>query len=116
RSGQGHGGEIELGATLTAALAKKDRSAVRWRDAEPSIQLLGRTRGDQIIVFDGPPAMEGKIVMVKVQAAHAMTIFGSIADSVPPDDFISAPKMEISGQTSYREGVCGDGGLMGRPT
>ena len=100
RSERAAGGGIELGATLTAALAKRNRSSssLRRQDPVPNIQLLGRTRGDQIIVFDGPPAMEGKIVMVKVQAAHAMTIFGSIADSKPPMSFTATPQMQLSGQ------------------
>ena len=39
------------------------------------MQLVGRTTSDQIVVFDGPAEMEGRIVNVRIQATHGMTLF-----------------------------------------
>ena len=38
-------------------------------------QLIGRTPGDQIVVFNGPTALAGEIVDVKVTRASALTLF-----------------------------------------
>lgn len=42
------------------------------------IQLVGRTRGDQIVVFPGCPLLAGEIVNVKIARASALTLFGEI--------------------------------------
>ena len=39
-------------------------------------QLIGRTRGDQIVVFDGSPSLKGELVMARVNEARGMTLFG----------------------------------------
>jgi tRNA-2-methylthio-N6-dimethylallyladenosine synthase len=39
-------------------------------------QLVGRTRGDQIVVFDGPPTLAGGLVDVTITAARGLTLFG----------------------------------------
>jgi tRNA-2-methylthio-N6-dimethylallyladenosine synthase len=82
-AGSGRGAEsssqVELGQKLAAALARNTSSADTTSNDDETVQLLGRTRGDQIVVFDGPPSLEGQILPVKVRAAHAMTIFGSQA-------------------------------------
>ncbi len=69
---------VELGRRLAAAM----RAPVgRQADDEPPpivpevIQLIGRTTADQIVVFDGAPSLEGRMVQVRIHAAHAMTIF-----------------------------------------
>ena len=56
---------------LGGAFAKPKRSALT--------QLVGRTRGDQIVVFDGDPSLAGELVDVEVTAARGMTLFGSRA-------------------------------------
>ena len=43
-----------------------------------SIQLVGRTRGDHIAVFDGTEDYKGQIVQVKLTKASALTLFGQI--------------------------------------
>ncbi len=47
-------------------------------EGEQAVQLTGRTTADQIVVFDGPISLQGKIVPVRVHAAHAMTIFADV--------------------------------------
>jgi len=42
-------------------------------------QLVGRTRGDQIVVFDGPLSLVGKLVDVAIIDAKQMTLFGKVA-------------------------------------
>jgi hypothetical protein len=53
-----------------------------WEPAEQNVvQLTGRTTADQIVVFDGPPSLEGQIVPVRVESAHGLTIFASAEKS-----------------------------------
>jgi tRNA-2-methylthio-N6-dimethylallyladenosine synthase len=40
------------------------------------IQLLGRTRGDHIVVFDGAAGLAGQYVDVRIESATALTLFG----------------------------------------
>lgn len=50
--------------------------------AEPSqsqTQLIGRTRGDQIVCFDGEPTLKGRILSVRITDARQMTLFGQRA-------------------------------------
>ncbi len=39
-------------------------------------QLIGRTRGDQVVCFDGNPAIKGTIVDVRIADAQNLTLFG----------------------------------------
>jgi tRNA-2-methylthio-N6-dimethylallyladenosine synthase len=41
-----------------------------------AVQLVGRTTGDHIVVFDGPPALAGRYAGVRVTSATALTLFG----------------------------------------
>ena len=41
-------------------------------------QLTGRTRTDHIVVFDGNERLTGRTVLVRVEAATAFTLFGTI--------------------------------------
>jgi len=43
-----------------------------------SRQLVGRTRGDHIVVFYGDAGLTGKIVQVQVVKASALTLFGEL--------------------------------------
>ena len=45
-------------------------------------QMLGRTRGDQIVAVNADPALRGKLVNVKITDARAMTLFGELAVSL----------------------------------
>ena len=42
------------------------------------MQLVGRTRGDHIVVFDGPADLAGRYVDVSVTGATPLTLFGEI--------------------------------------
>jgi len=39
-------------------------------------QLVGRTRGDQIVCFNGEVSLKGQLLDVEITAAHNMTLFG----------------------------------------
>jgi tRNA-2-methylthio-N6-dimethylallyladenosine synthase len=41
-------------------------------------QLMGRTRGDHIVVFDGPPSLANRYMDVRIVGASALTLFGAI--------------------------------------
>ena len=45
----------------------------------PQTQLVGRTRGDQIVVFDGDLSLKGKLVDVRIDSAKQMTLFATRA-------------------------------------
>ena len=49
------------------------------RRGRGTVQLVGRTRGDQIVVFDGTPALAGQLVDVTVTAVRGLTLFGDRA-------------------------------------
>lgn len=45
-----------------------------------SLQLMGRTRGDQIVVFEGNPSMIGSVRQVKIAGATPLTLCGAVSD------------------------------------
>jgi tRNA-2-methylthio-N6-dimethylallyladenosine synthase len=45
-------------------------------------QLVGRTRGDQVVCFNGNLTLKGKILDVEITDAQNMTLFGELADAV----------------------------------
>jgi tRNA-2-methylthio-N6-dimethylallyladenosine synthase len=53
---------------------RADRQPTPAPDGE--IQLIGRTTGDHIVVFDGPPMLAGQYVDVNIVDATALTLFG----------------------------------------
>ncbi len=56
------------------------RAAKQPTPAPPGqTQMLGRTRGDHIVVFDGEPSLAGQYVDVQIADASALTLMGSIA-------------------------------------
>jgi tRNA-2-methylthio-N6-dimethylallyladenosine synthase len=48
-------------------------------DGETRTQLIGRTRGDQVICFDGPTSLKGEILNIEVTDAKNLTLFGRLA-------------------------------------
>jgi len=42
-------------------------------------QLVGRTRGDYIVVFNGPKTLAGQLINVTIHKASAVTLFGQLA-------------------------------------
>ena len=81
---------VQVGPTLAAGLRKNRPVARLDRQGQPFVaptsspsppdwvQLTGRTTFDQIVVFDGPPALTGRILPVRVREAFGMTIFGDL--------------------------------------
>ena len=45
-------------------------------------QLVGRTRGDQIVVFDGPSSLKGKLIDVEITSAKSLTLFAQRANAL----------------------------------
>ncbi|MCL2700885.1 MAG: tRNA (N6-isopentenyl adenosine(37)-C2)-methylthiotransferase MiaB [Phycisphaerae bacterium] len=45
------------------------------RPAAGEVQLIGRTRGDHIVVFDGPPSLTHQYIDVTITGATALTLF-----------------------------------------
>ena len=43
-------------------------------------QMIGRTRGDQVVCFDGERSLQGEILDLEVTAAKNMTLFGKRVD------------------------------------
>jgi tRNA-2-methylthio-N6-dimethylallyladenosine synthase len=41
-------------------------------------QLIGRTRGDQVVAFDGPRGLKGKVLNVQITDARNLTLFGKL--------------------------------------
>ena len=54
-------------------------------------QLVGRTPTDQIVVFEGDPELIGSLVSVRIEAASALTLFGSVQAVVSPARTIAVP-------------------------
>jgi len=48
-------------------------------EAEQTTQLVGRTRGDLVAVFDGPLSLKGQILNVKITDARNLTLFAQQA-------------------------------------
>ena len=67
--------QVELGVTLQMGM---NRGRVEVATAREEVQLTGRTTSDQIVVFNGGRELEGRIVKVRVNEAHGLTIFGSV--------------------------------------
>ena len=51
----------------------------KQRGTLPTRQMLGRTRGDQIVAFDGEASMKGRLLSVRITGARQMTLFGQLA-------------------------------------
>jgi tRNA-2-methylthio-N6-dimethylallyladenosine synthase len=45
------------------------------------VQMVGRTPGDQIVVFDGEPSMKGRILQLEICDAKSLTLFGRLIPS-----------------------------------
>jgi tRNA A37 methylthiotransferase MiaB len=42
------------------------------------MQLMGRTRGDHIVIFDGPETLIGRYAPVTITGAGELSLFGEI--------------------------------------
>ncbi len=60
---------------LVEGLSKKSHVN---RDQDDNPQLIGRTSGDWIVVFNGPESLTGKFAQVKITAVSPLTLFGQL--------------------------------------
>ncbi len=51
-----------------------------WEAEEETVQLTGRTDGDLIVMFDGTPALVGRVVEVRVERSAPLALFGDLAN------------------------------------
>jgi len=68
-----------LGKTVTVlveGLSKKPRLNLPQGDANP--QLVARTAGDWIVVFNGPQSLAGRFATVKIIKTTPLTLFGEL--------------------------------------
>lgn len=72
--------QVQMGPRLASALQSRNGETAS-QQATDALQLTGRTSFDQIVVFDGTPALEGSIVRVRITNAHGLTLFGEVAPS-----------------------------------
>src|SRR5690606_25546335 len=50
----------------------------RGDEGEVTTQLTGRTRGDQVVVFDGEASLVGQLLEVEITSARNMTLFARL--------------------------------------
>jgi tRNA-2-methylthio-N6-dimethylallyladenosine synthase len=50
--------------------------------APARVQLVGRTRGDQVVVFDGERSLKGELLDVTITGARNLTLFGRVESAV----------------------------------
>jgi tRNA-2-methylthio-N6-dimethylallyladenosine synthase len=66
-------------AAMKAQLAEQgEAAAVKWHRPD---QLTGRTRGDEIVVFNGPASLIGRLVDVRVTDATWLTLHAELTVS-----------------------------------
>jgi len=79
------GGAVELGWEKRREKSEAGaRNSVQTLDPETSFiatdqsitQLTARTRGDQIVAFDGPVSLIGEMLLVEITDARNLTLFG----------------------------------------
>ena len=61
---------------LVEGLSKKSHMNM---DSDNNPQLIGRTSGDWIVVFNGPESLTGKFAQVKITSVSPLTLFGQLA-------------------------------------
>ncbi len=61
---------------------------VSWRRSD---QLVGRTRTDRIVVFPGKPEHIGRLARVRITAATALTLHGTLVEESLEQDRVTVP-------------------------
>jgi tRNA-2-methylthio-N6-dimethylallyladenosine synthase len=75
-------GESKLASKRESYPSAPGTIELRWKsrnsdgDREPTTQLIGRTRGDQVVAFEGPATLKGKLLDVQITDARNLTLFG----------------------------------------
>jgi tRNA-2-methylthio-N6-dimethylallyladenosine synthase len=73
-------GESKLVSRSEASAGEVELVWEKRLAANNRMQLVGRTGGDQIVVFDGRTSLKGSIVDVRVVDARGLTLFGEISE------------------------------------
>jgi tRNA-2-methylthio-N6-dimethylallyladenosine synthase len=67
-----------VGQTVEILVEGLSKAALKHADATGPVQLMGRTRTDHIVVFEGNERLIGQTVQVSVEEASAFTLFGRV--------------------------------------
>lgn len=82
-----------IGSTMTVLVESETRLRrenptivnVAWEKKNPDwVRLVGRTTGDEIVAFDGPRTLIGKLTDVKILDATPLTLLSEWAESSSP--------------------------------
>jgi tRNA-2-methylthio-N6-dimethylallyladenosine synthase len=65
---------------LVEGPSKASRKRASGTGPGGSTQLVGRTAGDRIVVFDAPAELTGRIIQVDIEKADACTLFGRLGE------------------------------------
>jgi tRNA-2-methylthio-N6-dimethylallyladenosine synthase len=94
--------QVLVGSTVDVLVEGYSKAAQKAQDAEQtrgeeigwgrSDQLVGRTRTDQIVVFPGVADHIGRFVSVRVTAATALTVHGTISGDRTPGEASRIPR------------------------
>jgi tRNA-2-methylthio-N6-dimethylallyladenosine synthase len=66
-------GVVELGWEK-----RGEGSGLSFQGSEARTQLVGRTRGDMVVCFQGEPQLKGELLDVQITDARGMTLFGRL--------------------------------------
>jgi tRNA-2-methylthio-N6-dimethylallyladenosine synthase len=75
-------GESKLASKQAAYPSAAGTIELKWerkRNGSPAVaatQLIGRTRGDQVVAFEGETGLKGRLVDVEIVDARNLTLFG----------------------------------------
>ena len=74
---------VEGVSKLVSRQASASKVELGWeKRASMKTQLVGRTRGDQVVCFDGNLSLKGEILDVEITAAQNLTLFGRQIESL----------------------------------
>lgn len=71
----------ERAMILDAVLRHKglfEAEAQTRRESPCHVQLIGRTRGDQVVAFDGEANLAGQLLEIEIITARSLTLFGRV--------------------------------------
>ncbi len=96
-----------IGSTVEVLVEGYSKAAVKAQEAEQtrgeevgwrrSDQLVGRTRADRIVVFPGKPADIGRLARVRITAATALTLHGTLVpESDGGDETVGSGRVSLS--------------------
>lgn len=65
---------------LVTGLSKRSKKQTAGNQNAPDIvQMMGRTTGDHIVIFDGPQSLRGTYANVEISNANDLNLFGQLA-------------------------------------